>query len=143
MIPHAVPSHMLGIAHASSAGQMDVYGILSGSTAVVCRARRPFTRAGRVAGLACRLGDKTPDGVCIHVRTVCRAIARGALEALAFCHDKEVVHGSLGPGSILLSTLDDREATQLTVKLDNFGFARRLHTPVSNRPDGQSFPAGT
>ncbi|KAK9863849.1 hypothetical protein WJX84_002840 [Apatococcus fuscideae] len=71
-----------------------------------------------------------------------RAIARGALEALAFCHDQGVAHGSLGPGSILLSTLDDREAQQLSVKLDNFGFARRLQAPVSGTSDGKGSLAG-
>lgn len=49
---------------------------------------------------------------------------RGALQALAYCHERGVAHGSLGSGSILLSAFDDRRAGDLIVKLDNFGFAR-------------------
>jgi hypothetical protein len=63
-----------------------------------------------------------------------RAICAGLLRALAFCHGRGVAHGSLGPGSILLSTFEDRRARELIVKLDNFGFARR------HRPAGQSAP---
>jgi hypothetical protein len=48
-----------------------------------------------------------------------RAVARGALRALTFCHDRGVVHGSLGSGSLLLSTFDDVAAGRLLVKLDN------------------------
>lgn len=55
-----------------------------------------------------------------------RAICRGLLQALAFCHGRGVAHGSLGPGSVLLSTFEDRRARELVLKLDNFGFAR-LH----------------
>ena len=49
---------------------------------------------------------------------------RGTLQALAFCHERSVAHGSMGSGSILLSTYDDRRANDLIVKLDNFGFGR-------------------
>ena len=49
---------------------------------------------------------------------------RGTLQALAFCHERSVGHGSMGSGSILLSTYDDRRANDLIVKLDNFGFGR-------------------
>ena len=59
----------------------------------------------------------------------CRAICSGLLRALAFCHGRGVAHGSLGPGSILLSTFEDRRARELLVKLDNFGFAR-MHKPA-------------
>ena len=51
---------------------------------------------------------------------------RGTLQALAYCHERSVAHGSMGSGSILLSTYDDRRANDLIVKLDNFGFAQ-LH----------------
>lgn len=49
---------------------------------------------------------------------------RGTLSALAFCHNRSVAHGSMGSGSILVSTYDDRRANDLIVKLDNFGFGR-------------------
>ena len=55
---------------------------------------------------------------------VCRSIMRGTLQALAFCHCRSVAHGSMGSGSVLLSTFDDRRANDLIVKLDNFGFGR-------------------
>ncbi|KAK9820410.1 hypothetical protein WJX72_010028 [[Myrmecia] bisecta] len=55
-----------------------------------------------------------------------RAIAKGTLTALAYCHELDVAHGSLGSGSIMLSTLDDTSAESLVVKLDNFGFGQRL-----------------
>ena len=54
----------------------------------------------------------------------CRSIMRGTLQALAFCHCQSVAHGSMGSGSVLLSTYDDRRANDLIVKLDNFGFGR-------------------
>lgn len=59
-----------------------------------------------------------------------RAIARGSLEALAFCHERGVIHGSLGSGSVLLSTFDDRAASRQIVKLSDFGFARRVAVPA-------------
>lgn len=49
---------------------------------------------------------------------------RGTLSALGFCHNRSVAHGSMGSGSILVSTYDDRRANDLIVKLDNFGFGR-------------------
>ena len=55
-----------------------------------------------------------------------RAIAGGALRAVSFCHERGVAHGSLGGASFLLSHCDDRRPEQLLVKLDNFGYARRL-----------------
>lgn len=51
------------------------------------------------------------------------------MAALAFVHERGVAHGSLGAGSLLLSTLSDSKAGQLTVKLDNFGFSQRLSLP--------------
>ena len=55
----------------------------------------------------------------------CRRIAKGAVAALAYCHDREVMHGSMGAGSLLVSTYDDHRWQELVVKLDNFGFARQ------------------
>ena len=61
---------------------------------------------------------------------ISRAIARGSLDALAFCHERGVIHGSLGSGSVLLSTFDDRAAPRQIVKLSDFGFARRVNVPA-------------
>lgn len=58
-----------------------------------------------------------------------KAICKGALSALNFVHCRQVVHGSLGSGSILLSTFNDQEWSRLVVKIDNFGFARWVTSP--------------
>ena len=55
---------------------------------------------------------------------------------MAFCHANAVAHGSLGSGSLLLSHFDDRRPEQLLVKLDNFGYARRI-----DAPDGEVEPS--
>jgi len=61
-----------------------------------------------------------------------RSIARGTLRAVAYCHERNVVHGSIGSGSFLLSTFDDSDSIRLVVKLDNFGFARLISMPPSS-----------
>ncbi|PNH11832.1 hypothetical protein TSOC_001332 [Tetrabaena socialis] len=53
-----------------------------------------------------------------------RALARGLLGAVAFCHAAGVVHGSLSSGTVFVSSTDDADAADLFVKLDNFGFGR-------------------
>ena len=60
-----------------------------------------------------------------------RSIVKGCLRALSYCHSYGVLHGALGSGSILLSSFDDKSAARLTVKFDNFGFARRLSVPAA------------
>eukprot|EP00887_Chlorella_sp_A99_P006053 scaffold22.g6053.t1 len=72
-----------------------------------------------------------------------RAIARGALEALAFCHERGVVHGALGSGSLMLSTFDDRAHTRLVVKLDNFGFSRLIKLPSPGAAGSSAAAGGT
>lgn len=57
---------------------------------------------------------------------LCRSIFRGVMEGLRFCHNNGIAHGSLGSGSVLMSTFDDYQAERLRVKLDNFGFANRI-----------------
>lgn len=57
-----------------------------------------------------------------------KAIARGALNSVAYCHERAVVHGSLGSGSFLMSTFDDQASARLVIKLDNFGFAKKVVT---------------
>lgn len=64
-----------------------------------------------------------------------KSIVRGMLSALAFCHEKYVVHGSVGSGSFLLSTFRDEDSQRLVVKLDNFGFARRIVMPSMKNMD--------
>lgn len=59
-----------------------------------------------------------------------RAIAGGTLRALYHVHARNVIHGSLGSGSVLLSTFNDQEWARLVVKLDNFGFARHIRGGV-------------
>ncbi|KAL6782004.1 hypothetical protein ACKKBF_B10265 [Auxenochlorella protothecoides x Auxenochlorella symbiontica] len=81
------------------------------------------------------LGRRWGEGAgASHTRKrMLRAIARGLLRALCYCHVRGVVHGSLGSGSVLLSSFDDTHAERLVVKLDNLGFARRVFCPL---PDG-------
>jgi hypothetical protein len=74
-------------------------------------------------GLGALFGGGGGGGGAARARFL-RAVARGALHALAFCHAAGVAHGSLGAGSILLSTFDDAAAARLIVKLSDFGFAR-------------------
>jgi len=47
---------------------------------------------------------------------------------LAYLHGKGVVHRSLGPSSLFLSTTQQDEAERLTVKLVDLGFAASAST---------------
>ena len=67
---------------------------------------------------------------------------RGTLQALAFCHGRNVSHGSMGSGSVLLSTFDDRRANDLIVKLDNFGFGRAHYACSLDLKGGRSPGSG-
>ena len=71
-----------------------------------------------------------------------RSITAGALRALGFVHDRGVIHGSIGSGSLLLSTFNDAESARVIVKFDNFGFARRivLPPPPSSSSSSKSTP---
>lgn len=79
-------------------------------------------------------------------RPPCRAITRGALQALAYCHDAGVVHGALGSGSVMLSTFDDRSHQRLVVKLDNVrgqGSERGLQSAAARYRGGTEVHACT
>lgn len=52
-----------------------------------------------------------------------RRIVKGVLNAVSYCHERGVAHGSLGSGTFVLSTCNDRDWNSLVVKLDSFGFA--------------------
>lgn len=71
-------------------------------------------------------------------KNMLRSIFSGILGALDYCHSRNVVHGSLGSGSVFLSTYDARDSKDLTVKLDNFGFARFVNGSQNNE-SGLSF----
>jgi serine/threonine protein kinase len=47
-----------------------------------------------------------------------KAITRGMVNAVAYCHERSVIHGSLS-GSFLLSSFDDSRASSVIVKLQN------------------------
>jgi serine/threonine protein kinase len=51
------------------------------------------------------------------------SIVKGMLKAVSYCHERSVAHGSLGSGTFLLSTCNDRDWSSLVVKVDSFGFA--------------------
>ncbi len=53
-----------------------------------------------------------------------RSLSRGLVAAVAHCHGSGVVHGSLSSGTVFVSSVEDRDARDLYVKLDNFGFGR-------------------
>lgn len=65
-----------------------------------------------------------------------RLISKGIVGALSFCHNRDVAHGSLGSGSVLLSTYDARDTQEFLVKFDNFGFARYI-SPSDKNGDGR------
>lgn len=66
-----------------------------------------------------------PDPVALRWGML-RRIARGMLRALCYCHERGVVHGSVGASSFLLSTFEDHKSDELVVKLTDFGFARMV-----------------
>ena len=74
----------------------------------------------------------TRDRLCM-----IKAICKGILTSIGYCHDRQVVHGSLGSGCFLLSTFRDQEWPRLIVKIDNFGFSRHIKL-LKNEDLGQS-----
>ena len=48
----------------------------------------------------------------------------GCLTALAAVHDRGIVHGSVGSGSFLASSLDEHARNRLVVKMDNLAFGQ-------------------
>lgn len=52
-----------------------------------------------------------------------RVVVSRSLEALCWLHGRGVVHRSLSGSSLLLNTLDQREAGRALVKMTDFGFA--------------------
>jgi len=73
-----------------------------------------------------------------------RALGGGFLRALAFCHARGVYHGSLGLSSVLATTLEDEDAPDVIVKLENFGFGRcfRRADAPGGRGDARSSGGG-
>ena len=65
-----------------------------------------------------------------------KAITAGALKAVGYVHDRGVIHGSIGSGSLLISTFNDSDWLRVVVKIDNFGFARRIVVPRLLRGGG-------
>ncbi|KAI8105897.1 hypothetical protein M9434_000476 [Picochlorum sp. BPE23] len=72
------------------------------------------------------------DTAYMNRKCMVKAVIQGMLEAVAFCHDKSVAHGSLGSGTFLLSTFNDQDHKRLLVKLDSFGFAKMGNTMDQN-----------
>jgi hypothetical protein len=67
-----------------------------------------------------------------------KAITAGAIKAVGYVHDRGVIHGSIGSGSLLISTFNDSDWLRVVVKIDNFGFARRIVVPRLLRGGGGS-----
>lgn len=79
-------------------------------------------------------GRKAADTGARHCRML-RAIVHGMLRAVVAAHKQGVVHGSLGTGSVMVSSLDDTRAGSLVVKLDNLGFGQRFDPATSAAHD--------
>lgn len=92
----------------------------------------PSTQQTSGIGLGRLFGDGGGAAALRDRVRMIKSITRGSLYALAYCHNKGVIHGAVGSGSVLLSSFDDRAAGRLLVKLDNFGFAKRISLPFSN-----------
>lgn len=45
-----------------------------------------------------------------------RAVAQQTLAAIDFCHSADVIHGSLGPGSVFMNTSEDCDPDDLQVR---------------------------
>lgn len=58
-----------------------------------------------------------------------RALVRGMLEAVGVVHSTGVAHRGIGPACFCVSTLDDRRASSLRVRMDNFGLALPAPSP--------------
>jgi len=57
-----------------------------------------------------------------------RVLARALLEAVAYMHEQRVAHRDLKPQNIMLQSDDDQVPD---IKIADFGFACRVHTPQS------------
>jgi serine/threonine protein kinase len=72
-----------------------------------------------------------------------RAICRGLLSALSYCHSRGVAHCSLGPGSVLLNSVQEADVWRLLVKLDNWGLARVYPAALPGEVPGEGQGART
>eukprot|EP00850_Spirogloea_muscicola_P017335 SM000148S01012 [mRNA] locus=s148:87037:91633:+ [translate_table: standard] len=59
-----------------------------------------------------------------------KAVMVGALEALAFCHVRGVVHGAVSTGCLLLSSFNEEDYGRVRVKMANFGLGADLSMGV-------------
>jgi serine/threonine protein kinase len=92
----------------------------------------PSTQQTSGIGLGRLFGDGGGAAALRDRVRMIKSITKGSLYALAYCHNKGVIHGAVGSGSVLLSSFDDKAAGRLLVKLDNFGFAKRISLPSGN-----------
>ncbi|GAQ79448.1 hypothetical protein KFL_000300460 [Klebsormidium nitens] len=61
-----------------------------------------------------------------------KAVIRGAVEAMAFCHVRGVVHNAIAGSCFLLSTYEAKDWDKVRVKLSNFGFASDLSMGIES-----------
>jgi serine/threonine protein kinase len=54
-----------------------------------------------------------------------RQVMKNSIAALAFLHDRQVLHRSVSAPSIVLSSINAEDSSSLRVKMQDFGFASR------------------
>ncbi|OQR90704.1 calcium/calmodulin dependent protein kinase [Thraustotheca clavata] len=108
-----------------------------------------YFEEGDTASLVMNLAEhgNLYDFACKHKimsEDVVKQVARQLLQAVAYCHEKNIVHRDIKPDNILISDID---GTKLTVELADFGLAtdtihplkRTCGTPIYMAPEMLEF----
>lgn len=57
-------------------------------------------------------------------------VLRQVMEGLQFMHSQNVIHQSLGPGSVVLSSIQERDAGIMVARLRDFAFSVDVSGPA-------------
>lgn len=79
--------------------------------------------AALLGGGAERAAASAASAAAAHRSAFAVALMCGMLRAVAAVHASGIAHRGIGPACFGVSTLDEREAASLRVRLDNFGFS--------------------
>lgn len=66
-------------------------------------------------------------GLKFYTEKDARDLAKLLLQSIEFLHNNGIAHRDIKPQNILLASKDDHS----TIKISDFGFAKRVHTPKS------------